>query len=49
MNDGLVKSLFTGHCEERSDEAISWFQAVTANEIAFAMTPPASFYETINE
>ena len=21
--DGLAKSLFTGHCEERSDEAIS--------------------------
>jgi len=21
--DGFVKSLFTGHCEERSDEAIS--------------------------
>ena len=23
MVDGFVKSLFTGHCEERSDEAIS--------------------------
>jgi len=32
--DGLAKSLFTGHCEDRSDEAISWFQAVTASEIA---------------
>jgi len=32
--DEIVKSLFTGHCEARSDKAISLFQAVTANEIA---------------
>jgi hypothetical protein len=32
--DGLVKSHITGHCEERSDEAILLFQVVIANEIA---------------
>jgi len=53
--DGFVKSPFTGHCEERSEEAISGFQAVTVNEIASsrvsrdeAMTAPATFYEAIN-
>ena len=32
--DGFVKSPFTGHCEERSEEAISGFQAVKVDEIA---------------
>jgi hypothetical protein len=32
--DGLVRSLLCRHCEERSDAAISFFQAVTNCEIA---------------
>ena len=30
----LVESLSIGHCEEESDKEISWFQAITVNEIA---------------
>jgi hypothetical protein len=32
--DDLVKSPIAGHCEERSDEAIPWFQRLGLIEIA---------------